>query len=424
MSGHGAVVGSVRVAAIAVAAAAGMVLGGCTYETEFDFRERAAPTSAPAAAAVPSDRHQSLKFPGLEPKAQLKHDSQELINAGASAVLLELRVGAEAWTYAAGARTTGGEAARATDPIHAGDMTESFVAVSVLKLADEGRLSLDEPASTYLPELHSLFPQQEATTVRDLLRHTSDLPDYYAALLNSPRLQHALATPLGAADRLALAATLPWKRYPAQWYGHSNSNYIALGLMVERLRGKPLSEVLNADVVQPLNLSGTRLTDDGPPPEGMIHGYTLIDSRPVDTTYAALHVGAADTALVSTVSDLNTFFGALLDGRLVNRDLMAEMQGPVHAKFGLGLYKWKDPCTNGFYVGYVGDIPGYGTVAMASADASRRITLAVAYAPSPLVYGTNVLDGYLAGIAEDALNASCRFGSGVSFGEETAGPHE
>ncbi len=419
MSGHSAVGSSVRAAAIAAAAAAGMVLGGCTYETEFDGREPAAPApaSAPPAAAGPSDRRQFLPFPGLEPKAQLERDSQALVQAGASAVLLELRVGAEAWTFAAGPRKTGGDPARVTDPIHAGDITQSLVAVSVLKLAAEDRLSLDEPATTYLPELLSLFPDQGSYTVRDLLRHTSGMPDYYPALLTSTNVQQALATRRSPEDKLALAATLPWEHYPAQWASYSNSNYIALGLIVERLRGKALSEVLRADVGQPLNLTGTTLTGGGPVPEDMVHGYALIDAKPADAAYAAMHAGAADTGLVSTVGDLNTFFGALLDGRLVNRGLVAGMLGPVHAKFGLGLYKWQDSCTNGFYVGYAGDIPGYGTVAMASADGSRRIALAVAYAASPLVYGRNALDSYLTRIAQEALNASCRFGSGVSFGE-------
>lgn len=419
MSGCGARGSPARVAVMTVAAAASMVLVGCTYETEHDFREPAAPASAPPAGAAPTGPR---IYPdrGVEPKAGLEHASRELIDAGASAVLLELRVGAEEpWTHAAGVRKAGGDAALATDPIHAGDMTESFVAVSVLKLADEGGLSLDEPAGTYLPELHSLFPGRELPAVRDLLRHTSDIPDYYSGLLNSPAREQALTQRMGAADRLALAATLPWQPLPSQWYEHSNSNYVALGLIVERLRGKPLAEVLKADVTQPLNLSSTRLTDDGPLPEDMVHGYTRLDAGPADTTYAALHAGAADTGLISTVGDLNTFFGALLAGRLINRNLVAEMQGPVHAKFGLGLSKWNDRCTNGFYVGYVGDIPGYGTVAMASADGRRRIALAVAYAPSALVSGTNALDGYLAGIAEAALNASCRFGSGVSFGDTT-----
>ncbi|MET3721473.1 MULTISPECIES: hypothetical protein [unclassified Arthrobacter] len=77
----------------------------------------------------------------------------------------------------------------------------------------------------------------------------------------------------------------------------------------------------------------------------------------------------------------------------------------------------KDPCTNGFYIGYVGGIPGYGTLVTASTDRRRRIALAVACTPSPLINGTHALEGYMTGIAEDALNASCRFGSGVSFGK-------
>lgn len=392
-------------------------LGGCTYESEFDFREPAAPTSVLPGATGPSDR--IYQFPGLAPRAQLESDSQQLIQAGASAVLLELRVGAESWSSAMGVRETGGEPARAMNPIPVGDIIQSLVAVSVLKLVDEGRLSLDEEARSYLPELGRLFHQQEPITVRDLLRHTSDIPDDYPALLNSPELKQNLAMRLGAEERLALAAALPWQLLPSRGYSYSNSNYIALGLIVEHLRGQPLFEVLGADVGQPLNLSGTWLMDGAPAPEGMVHGYTLIDGESVDTAYAALHIGAADTGLVSTVGDLNTFFGALLDGRLIDRDQVAAMQGPVHAKFGLGLSKWKDACTNGFYLGYVGDLPGFGSVAMASADGSRRIALAASYAPAPLVHGTNVLDGHLAGIAERALNASCRFGGGVSFGEDT-----
>lgn len=417
MSGRRAGESLVRAAGLALVAVISVNLGGCTYESEFDVRETAAPTSVlPVAPWPPSDR--AHPFPGLGPRAQLESDSQQLIVAGASAVLLELRVGAESWSSAMGVRETGGEAARATDPIPVGDIIQPLVAVSTIKLADEGMLSLDDEARSHLPEPGRLFHQQEPVTVRDLLRHTSDIPDYYTALLNSPELKQNLALRLGAEERLALAAALPWQPLPARGYSYSNSNYIALGLIVEHLRGQPLSEVLRADVGQPLNLSSTRLMDGGPAPEGLVHGYTLIDDESADTTYAALHIGAADTGLVSTVADLNTFFGALLDGRLLDRDQVAGMHGPVHAKFGLGLSKWKDACTNGFYLGYVGDLPGFGSVAMASADGSRRIALAAAYAPSPLVHGTNVLDGHLAGIAERALNASCRFGGGVSFGEE------
>lgn len=157
-----------------------------------------------------------------------------------------------------------------------------------------------------------------------------------------------------------MAATLPWQRRRAQSFSYSNSNYIALGLIVERLRRRPLADVLWADVGQPLGLGGTRLTDDGPVPEDMVHGYTLIDGEPVDTAYAALHSGSAGIGLVSTMADLNTFFDALLDGH-------------------------------------------------------RRLALAVAYPPWP--EGTNAIAAGMTQLAEDALNGSCRLGGGVSFGQ-------
>lgn len=413
---------SFRAGALAVVLASSLVLGGCTFDPEPVPSEPAMPTSTFPTTTAPTTTPATTtaaRLPSIPRglKAQLEQYSQELIDAGAPAVLLELHVGAEVWTHAVGVRNSAGEAAQATDPVHVGEITQSLVAVSVLKLAEEGRLSLDEPASTYLPELTSLLHQPEPYTVRRLLGHTSGIPDYYAHLLDSVPPKQALAARLSPEQKLELAATLPWQRRRAQSLSYSNSNYIALGLIVERLRGRPLAEVLWADVGRPLGLGGTRLTDDGPAPEGMVHGYTRIDGEPVDTTYAALHRGSAATGLVSTMADLNTFFDALLDGRLVGQDRVAEMQGPIYAEYGLGLFQWNDSCTNGFYYGYVGDIPGYGTVAMASADGSRRLALAVAYPPLPLPspQGTNAIASGMTRLAEDALNGSCRLG-GVSFG--------
>ena len=415
-----------RAAALAAVVASSVVLGGCTYEPGPDPTSTPPPWPTPSSAAppppsgAPSTTVQPPSTPSPELKAELEQYSRELIDAGAPAVLLELHVGAEVWTHAAGVRNSAGEAAHVTNPVHAGDITQTLVAVSVLKLAEEGRLSLDEPASTYLPELQSLLHEPGPNTVRELLAHTSGMPDYYGPLLDSVPPRQALATLLSPEQKLALAATVPWQQPRAQGFSYSYSNYIALGLIVERVRGLPLAEVLRADIIQPLGLAGTKLTDDGPMPEGMLHGYALADGESVDTAFAALHSGSAATGLVSTVADLNTFFDALLDGRLVGRGLVAEMQPPVAAEYGLGLYQWNDACTNGFYNGYVGDVPGYGTVAMASADGRRRLALAVAYPPSPWpaspgTPGTAATVRGMTDLAKEVLNRSCRLGD-VSFG--------
>jgi len=164
---------SIRAAAVAAVVASGMALGGCTFGPEPGPSEPAVLTSTPPAqppsrtAAPPATTAARLpSIPALDLKSHLERYSQGLIDAGAPAVLLELRVGAEVWTHAAGVRNSAGEAARASDPVHVGDLTQPLVAVSVLKLAEEGRISLDEPASTYLPELQGVLHQPEPYTVR------------------------------------------------------------------------------------------------------------------------------------------------------------------------------------------------------------------------------------------------------------------
>ena len=60
------------------------------------------------------------------------------------------------------------------------------------------------------------------------------------------------------------------------------------------------------------------------------------------------------------------------------------MESPLYARYGLGVVRWNDLCTNDFYYGHPGDVPGYGTIAMTSADGTRQLTMAVAYPPEPL----------------------------------------
>jgi hypothetical protein len=72
------------------------------------------------------------------------------------------------------------------------------------------------------------------------------------------------------------------------------------------------------------------------------------------------------------------------------------------------LDQWNDRCTNGFYYGHSGDVPGYGTIAISSADGSRQLAMSVAYPPSPLPTRSYAIALEMTGLAQVALNASCR----------------
>jgi D-alanyl-D-alanine carboxypeptidase len=219
--------------------------------------------------------------------------------------------------------------------------------------------------------------------------------------------QDVLNRPLSLEQQLALAATVPWESKLAQGFEYSSSNYSALGLIVQRLRGRGIAEVLKADIADPLGLEATRLPDRGPPPPTMVHGYIMVDGRRLDVTQPAWLSELAPGGVVSTVEEVNTFYAALLQGKLLSPATVLEMRGPDRVGYGQGLSKWQDTCTNRFYYGHAGDIEGYGTVSMTSEDGTRQLTLAVTYPPDPPTLEANPLISGMEAVAAETLNGLC-----------------
>ena len=397
------------------------LVGGCTGEPE-PFQPSPPTTTVPS--PVPPPPEIAVPSPATPPpttavappssslralKAMLELYAGELLRAGAPAVVIEAKVGQEEWRYAAGVRSRdGGVPVQPGDPVQVGGIIQTMVAVSVLKLVDEGRLALDDPISKYLPELDAFVHPPGPLSVRQLLGHTSGMPDYFPVLLESAPPRHVLTTPISPEQRLALAGTVPWQPRQALEVSHSRSDYEALGLLVGRLRGARLADVLRADIVEPLGLRSTSMIGNGTAPAGLVHGYALVDGGLVDVAYSALNSGSASGAMISSVEDINTFYAGLLRGGLLSPDSLTEMKGRVFADYGLGLDSWNDRCTNGFYYGHSGDVPGYGTIAISSADGNRQLAVSVAYPPSPLLSRPGAIALEIEGVAQVALTSSCR----------------
>ena len=137
-------------------------------------------------------------------------------------------------------------------------------------------------------------------------------------------------------------------------------------------------------------------------------GYLVIEDRRVDVTNPEVVIGSPSGGMVSTVQDLNTFYSALLQGKLLKPAMLKEMQTNDFAGFyGLGLWIWNDTCTNDFAYGHPGDLLGYGTVSMTSADGNRQVTVALTYPPAPFLAGENPLVLEMMDVAENTLNSMC-----------------
>ncbi|QKV73398.1 serine hydrolase [Amycolatopsis sp. Hca4] len=267
--------------------------------------------------------------------------------------------------------------------VRAGSNTKTFTAVVVLQLVAEGKVALDAPIERYLP---GLVPGGSAITVRQLLQHTSGLPNYteYLGLEDVAKLRHRYFEPH---ELLAVAFAHPAKFAPGTKWEYSNTNYVLAGLLVQRVTGRPVAEEITSRVIRKAGLRNTywpAAGDEGirgPHPQG----YARSGGEVVDVTELDPSWGWAAGQLISTPGDLARFSRALLDGRLLPAAQLAEMRKTVDAplapgwRYGLGLFRVPLSCGGEFW-GHGGDIHGFETRGGATDD-GRAVGLAVTALP-------------------------------------------
>ncbi|WP_328329309.1 serine hydrolase domain-containing protein [Streptomyces sp. NBC_00455] len=265
--------------------------------------------------------------------------------------------------------------------VRIGSNTKTFVAVVVLQLVAERRVDLDASVDTYLPGLvRGKGIDGRRITVRQLLQQTSGLPNYTNYLGDDVRYY----TPR---ELLATALRHPADFAPGKRWAYSNTNYIVAGLIVQKVTGHALAKEIDRRVVQRIGLRHTYFPAPGDASirEPHPHGYyrESADAPLRDITEIDPSWGWAAGQLVSTGSDLNRFFSALLAGRLLPSSQLAQMRSTVPAeatfgpgaRYGLGLVSRPLPC-GGLSWGHGGSFPGYETRGGATDD-GRATNVAV-----------------------------------------------
>ncbi|HEV7950111.1 MAG TPA: serine hydrolase domain-containing protein [Glaciihabitans sp.] len=293
--------------------------------------------------------------------------------------------------------------------------TKMYVAVVVLQLVEEGLVELDAPIETYLPGLlRGTGIDGTAITVRQLLQHTSGLPEYADKVAaDAFAAQNVYISPR---DMLDVALERPANFAPGEQWQYSNTNYLTLGLLVERLTERPLAEQIHDRIVKPLNLKHTYLPTPGEReirgehPSGY-HVTTEGELREITTMDPAF--GWAAGAMVASPSELNRFMQAVLGGELLSESSLTEMQTDVfagdelwpEATYGLGLQSYPLSC-GGVAWGHGGDIPGLQTRNAVGPDGTA-VTIAVTALPWAVVDMTDeekLMEQYK--IVVDALDAT------------------
>jgi CubicO group peptidase (beta-lactamase class C family) len=258
-----------------------------------------------------------------------------------------------------------------------GSVTKSFTVTRVLQLADEGRLSLDDPIEKYLPGLRN-----GSATLRELADMTSGIFNYTEDL--DFVLPFAFHRTMTTTDRKIVAVANEHQPYfapGARWY-YSNTNTILLGMVVEQITGRPLRVEITRSLLRPLGLRRTFYPTGVNLPPPFSHGYTVLDTDQgqIDVTQLSPTFFSGAGAMISTPADLLRWGRALAQGSLISRRAQRERLfminsskgvGPYYDRYGLGLGRISG------WLGHTGDLFGFQSLVMHNLVANETVVILV-----------------------------------------------
>ncbi len=275
------------------------------------------------------------------------------------------------------------------DHMRIASVSKAFSGAVALHLVQEGLLRLNDTIGRLLPGMPSAW---SAVTMRQMLDHTSGLPDYTRS---EGFRNHITANPRGYVSPTQL---IDWVRTdgtvftPGSRYEYSNTDNVVVGLIAEHLTGESYPHLLSAIVSRPAGLTQTtfptvRLSMRRP----FIHGYEVSPGKPPeDVTNTFSPSGAwASGGIVSTPADQGAFIRAYLGrrffGKAVQRQQLrfvrgsSDPPGPGTNSAGLAIFRYQTRC--GSVYGHTGSFPGYAQWVAATADGRRSVTMTLNIAP-------------------------------------------
>jgi D-alanyl-D-alanine carboxypeptidase len=381
------------------------LLGSATIISRRRFLKQTA--FATAVASVPYLAGRSAAFGKEQAKgadAALDRALEDLVamEGGPPGVIAVVQRGQQRKVHTFGVRNIkSGLPIRVDDRMRIASVAKAFSGAVALSLVSKGALSLNDTIGKRLKKLPERPPAAWADiTLRQLLNHTSGLPD----ILEDPDYLDAFLASLTKAPPPEKLLTYlynnvpPLRFVPGSKYQYSNSDNIAVALMVEAATGKSYEDLLRKLVYKPLGLRKTSLPRGPNLRKPFIHGYSQDPPEDVSEDLAAGWSWASG-GIVSTPADLNDFIRGYVGGKLFDERTQAKQRrvieggsseppGPGMNSAGLAIFRYETPC--GTVWGHTGNTLGYTQFAAASADGRRSVTVSI-NAQHTLVSGSPVV---------------------------------
>jgi len=237
-----------------------------------------------------------------------------------------------------------------------GSITKQFTSMAVMQLQEKGLLSVDDSLKKYIPD----YPDGDKITVHHLLTHTSGIPNFTSFPEYTKTMM--LASPVEETVERFKNKELEFT--PGEKFSYSNSGYILLGYIIEKVSQKPYEVYLKENILQPLNLEDTGYGHYEPILEKRAAGYSWGKDHLVNASYLDMSIPHGAGALYSTVEDLYLWDRALYTEKLVSKNSLDKIFTPFKDNYGYGwgiseLFGHKRISHGGGINGFTTDISRY-----------------------------------------------------------------
>jgi CubicO group peptidase (beta-lactamase class C family) len=237
-----------------------------------------------------------------------------------------------------------------------GSITKQFTATAIMQLAEKGLLGVDDPITKYLPN----YPKEtgDKVTIHHLLSHTSGIPSY----TGMPGVMDNKALEVSVDDLLAIFKDEPLDFEPGEKYVYSNSNYVVLGAVIEKITGKTYEEYLQENIFGPLGMKNSGYDHRDKIIMHRAAGYSEDeDGELINAEFVHMSTPYAAGALYSTVGDMFIWDQALYSDKVLKKSSLEKMFTPVKDNYGYGWvidqpYGHKHIWHNGGIFGFVTNI--------------------------------------------------------------------
>ncbi|MFI8911709.1 serine hydrolase domain-containing protein [Streptomyces sp. NPDC053513] len=302
---------------------------------------------------------------------------------GVPGAVAQARDGRDRWTGTAGKR-------KGDDRYRVGSITKTFTATVLLQLQAEGRLDLDDPVEKWLPGVvRGHGHDGRKITVRQLLNHTSGIysytsdPAFQEKVFGPGFLEHRYDTWTPRQLVSVAMAHRPDFEPGASW-NYSNTNFVLAGMVIEKVTGRPYGKAVENRIIKPLKLRATTVPGTrSAMPEPSSPAYSKL-SRDVNAPVHEVSdlnpsIAGAAGEIISDSRDLQTFYSALLKGRLLTKGGLKEMtttvaMSPELPNLGYGLGLMKEELSCGVEVwGHGGGIHGSSSLAQVTRDGEHSL---------------------------------------------------